>query len=178
MRLAVLDLWGEPGLRELSAARVSSSTRAQMVNCERVTAPHGSRSASSSRVARGRMGRPNEVRRRRAPADGGSPHPFRLRARAPGAPRRLVGPIGVIRRASELWRHDHSHGSLAVTVANDGQSAAATLSEATSSAARRSPDSRSQGVPRYIVTLSRGVKTASETHGLTGSSVSIRVTWD
>jgi hypothetical protein len=174
MRLAVRDLWGEAGLADV-AKRVSEDTRVQTVEVpvsplawvpERFLVEW--HEATLLGPAKGDDEALCRTIDRRIDFGFG-----RVRKALLG----LVGPEGVIRRAGELWKHDHTHGSLTVSVGHDGKSVSGTLSDhlfCQEPIARRALAETF----RYIVHLSRGVKIARETHGLQGTSLFIRVTWD
>jgi hypothetical protein len=171
MRAAVLDLFGEAGLSDV-AARVSADCRAQTV-----VAPASPLAWLPERYL---------VEWHQASWDGPAKrddHTFckivnrrldfgfgRIRRALLG----LVGPEGVIRRAGELWKHDHTHGTFVVE--SEGKSATGLLSD---HAYCESPIARRALAEtfRYIVQLSRGVKHAEEAHALQGKSVFIRITW-
>jgi len=174
MRLAVLDVWGEAGIAQV-ASRVSADTRVQTV------------AASASPLAW--VPERFLVEWHEAVWEGPADHDDAALCRVIhrridfgfGRVRKallgLVGPEGVVRRAGELWKHDHTHGVFVVNIANDGRSVSGTLSDhvfCESPVARRALAETF----RYIVQLSRGVKAARETHGLQGASLSIRVTWE
>jgi hypothetical protein len=173
MRLAVLDVWGEAGLADV-ARRVSEENRKQTV--ETLASPLAWlperfliewHQATLAGPAKGDDAALCRTIDRRLDFGFG-----RVRKALLG----LVGPEGVIRRASELWRHDHSHGTLAGSL-----TAARTLSATlTDHAYCDDPLARRALAEtfRYIVQLSRGVKTAREAHGMHAGSLVIRVTWD
>jgi hypothetical protein len=174
MRLAVLDVFGEDGLADV-ATRVSSDTRVQTVEASAsplAWVPERFLVEWHEAVLEGPAKRDDaalcRVINRRIDFGFG-----RVRKALLG----LVGPEGVAKRATELWKHDHTHGVFALVIAKDSQSAAGTLSDhvfCASPIARRALAETF----RYIVQLSRGVKVARETHGLQGDSLTIRVTWE
>jgi hypothetical protein len=89
----------------------------------------------------------------------------------------LVGPEGVMRRAGELWRHDHTHGTLSVSCDAAAKTATGTL---TDHVYCQIPIARLAATEtfRYIVTLSRGVKAARATHGMQGKALTMRLSWE
>jgi hypothetical protein len=174
MRLAVRDLWGEPGLAEI-ATLVSSDNRAATIDrpasplewyperflCEwHEAAWRGPAQMDDAELCR--------VIDRRVDLGFG-----RVRKALLG----LVGPEGVMRRAGELWRHDHTHGTLAVTADATARTATGTL---TDHLYFEIPIARRAAAEtfRYIVQLSRGVKNARETHALHNKVLTMRLTWE
>lgn len=175
MRLAVKDLWGEAGLKDVGG-RVSSDTRAQTVEVAAsplAWVPERFLVEWHEAVWNGPAKRDDDALRRTV--DRRIHFGFgRVRKALLG----LVGPVGVIRRAGELWRHDHTHGTLAVSGGgDDGQVASATLSDHVYCEAPLARVAVAETF-RYIVQLSRGVKKARETHVLQGGALLIRVTWE
>jgi hypothetical protein len=169
MRLAVLDVWGEAGLADI-AGRVSEDNRVQTVQ----------QSASPLAWVPERF----LVEWHQAAWEGPAQHDDSALCRVIN--RRLDfgfgrvrkgGPEGVVRRAGELWKHDHTHGSLAVHVEKDVNAVSGTLSDhlfCEVPIARRALTETF----RYIVQLSRGVKKSKATHAMQGKSLFIRVTWE
>ncbi len=172
MRLAVIDVWGEAGL-SVVAQHVSADTRAQSV--EQPVQPlewvperflvewH---QATWDGLARHDDAALCRTINRRLDFGFG-----RVRRALLG----LVGPEGVIRRAGELWKHDHTHGTLSIEV-GEGQTLTATLTNhifCQHPIARRALGETF----RYIAQLCRGVKEAKETHALEGGSTVIRIAW-
>lgn len=85
-----------------------------------------------------------------------------------------ITPQGLIERAAELWRHDHSHGTLRVTTSSSG--AIATLHDHpfTRSATTRRAMAE---VYRYAISLSRA-KDVRETHLLDArGDLVVRLSW-
>lgn len=174
MRLAVMDVWGEAGLADI-AARVSEDNRIQTV--EQPASPlawvperylvewhqaawEGPAQHDDSALCR--------VINRRLDFGFG-----RVRKALLG----LVGPEGVVRRAGELWKHDHTHGALTVNAEKEAKAVSGTLSDhlfCEVPIARRALTETF----RYIVQLSRGVKRSKATHAMQGKSLFIRVTWE
>src|SRR5579871_4461221 len=107
MRLAVIDMWGQAGLADV-AARVSSDTRVQTAETgvsPLAWVPERFLVEWHDAVWNGPAKRDDDALRRTV--DRRIQFGFgRVRKALLG----LVGPVGVIRRAGELWRHDHTHG--------------------------------------------------------------------
>jgi hypothetical protein len=173
MRHAVLDVWGEAGLAVV-AAHVSADTRAQTVEAsvsplawvpERFLIEW--HEATWHHLARHDDAALCRTIDRRLDFGFG-----RVRKALLG----LVGPEGVIRRAAELWRHDHTHGTLVMEVGKDGKSLTATLSD---HAFCEHPIARRALAEtfRYIGQLCRGVKEAKESHWLDDGAAVVRVSW-
>lgn len=174
MRRAVLDLWGEAGLADI-AARVSMDTRLQTVEApaspltwvpERfLTEWH---EATWDGPARRDDAALCKTINRRLDLGFG---------RVRKALLSLLGPEEVIRRAGELWKHDHTHGTLVVHFEKGKKIGSATLTDhvfCESPIARRALAETF----RYIIQLSRGVKTSRSSHALQGRSLAIRISWE
>lgn len=174
MRRAVLDVWGQDGLLDV-ARRVSPDCRALTVDAEAeplAWVPERYLVEWHEATWEGPAQRDDDalcrtINRR---LDLGFGH---VRKALLG----LVGPEGVIRRAGELWKHDHTHGRLEVGYERGAKSVLGTLHDhvfCESAIARRA----FAETMRYIIQLSRGVKTARASHGLQGRALTVRVSWD
>ncbi len=173
MRLAVLDVWGEAGLAVV-AAHVSKDTREQTVEAplsplawvpERFLIEwHEATWKGLARHDEAALCRTIDRR-----IDFGF-------GRVRRALLSLVDPEGVIRRATELWKHDHTHGALSVTMGEDGHSVTATLSNHIFCKHRIARRAFAETI-RYIANCCRGVKQAKETHSPEGADLVLHVSW-
>jgi hypothetical protein len=174
MRLAVLDLWGEPGLNDI-AARISEENRKDTVD----------HAASPLEWLPERY----LVEWHEASWNGPAKHDDEALCRVInrrldygfGRVRRallgLVGPEGVIRRAGELWKHDHTHGSLAVKFDAKEQAVAGTLSDHLFCEVPIARRAITESL-RYIVQLSRGVKKARATYAMRDKALNMTISWE
>jgi hypothetical protein len=174
MRLAVLDLYGEAGLAEV-AALVSADNRAATI--DQAASPLGwypERFLCEWHEAAWRGPGKREDAALCRVVDRRIDFGFgRVRKALLG----IVGPEGVLRRAGELWKHDHTHGALTLTFDPEARVATGLLSDhlyCEVPIARRA----AAEMFRYIVTLTRGVKTARETHGMQGKALAVRIAWE
>jgi hypothetical protein len=174
MRLAVLDVWGEAGLADV-APRISAENRRDTMD----------RSASPLEWLPERY----LVEWHEAVWNGPARHDDEAFCRVInrrldfgfGRVRRallgLVGPEGVIKRSSELWKHDHTHGTLTASYETSKRTVTGTLSDHLFCEVPIARRALAETI-RYVVQLSRGVKKARESHGLRDKALFISVSWE
>jgi hypothetical protein len=94
----------------------------------------------------------------------------------------FVGPAGLVARAAELWRHDHTAGTLEVVEALPGSPDG--VRGGVKAALRDHPfvetDVARRGVTealRYILSLARGVRGVEVTYGMEAGALVMRFVW-
>jgi hypothetical protein len=171
---AVREIWGDEGLRDI-AERLPADTRAATTGPEfNALSWYPSRyvidwdTAKMAGPARG-----DEEAFRRS-VDRGTDLGF---GRIRRAFLSFATPVLLANKAAELWRHDHTHGTLTVDSTNraEGRARVTLVGHPFVGA----PVSRSAfaEVLRYILSLSRA-RNVRETHALTGEALVVALTWD
>jgi hypothetical protein len=170
---AVHDLWGDEGLRDV-VSRLPEETRAA------TTGP----AFTSLSWYPTRYLMEWDVAKMAGPAHGDE-EAFRQSLRRGtdfgfGRVRRaflsFATPVLLAQRATELWRHDHTHGTLALEPEDTPGHRRVTLTghPFTTTALARMALSE---VLRYVLSLSR-VRNVRESHGMNGDALVIVFTWD
>jgi hypothetical protein len=173
MRLAVLDVFGPAGLADV-APRLSADTRAQTLDAPASTLawlPERFLVEWNHAVFEGPAKRDDavfcRVIDRRVDLGFG-----RVRRTLLG----LLGPADVARRGVDLWRRDHTHGTMRLEVDVAARAAQGTVSDHLFCDDPLSGRALAEAL-RHILQLSRGVRAARETHGPQGKALFIRVAW-
>ena len=89
----------------------------------------------------------------------------------------FITPVGLLHKASELWRHDHTHGTLAGELHETLPRQATCVLRDHPYVATNAPRRAAAEAFRHIVSLAR-VKNVRETHSVEGRALTVRLVWD